>query len=173
MRNFVLGVIACLVVILGGVFIAGALGLVPSNADAKPSALERWYARMALDAAIKRGESQQPNPVALTDENLLNGMHLYKENCAACHGGADGTPSNIAQGLYQRPPQLGKHGVEDDSAGETYWKVEHGIRLTGMPAFSKTLTDTQMWQITLFLQKMDNLPPAVRAAWQARTLSLF
>ena len=44
-------------------------------------------------------------------------------------------PATSRAGLYQKPPQLAKDGVEDDPDGVTYWKIAHGIRLTGMPAF--------------------------------------
>jgi thiosulfate dehydrogenase len=172
-RGFVIGFLACVVLLGGLAWLAAVAGLVPANADAKPSALERWYARAALNAAVKRGAPKSDNPVPATPQNLLAGMHLYNQNCAVCHGRSDGAPSSVAQGLYQRPPQFGKHGVEDDPAGETYWKVDHGIRLTGMPNFEKTLTEKQKWQVTLFLQKMNQLPPAVRAAWEAQTASLF
>jgi hypothetical protein len=47
-------------------------------------------------------------------------------------------------------PSCAKQGVEDDPEGETYWKVSHGIRLTGMPAFCMTLTQTQLWQLATF-----------------------
>ncbi len=49
----------------------------------------------------------------------------------------------------------------------TYWKIDHGIRLTGMPSFSASLTDEQLWQLTLFLKHMDGLPPAPERAWKA------
>jgi thiosulfate dehydrogenase len=42
-------------------------------------------------------------------------------------------------------------GVSDDPVGETYWKVENGIRLTGMPSFKTQLSDPEMWQVSLFL----------------------
>jgi mono/diheme cytochrome c family protein len=62
------------------------------------------------------------------------------------------------------PPELlvGK-GVTDDSPGETYWKVANGIRLTGMPGFSQSLSETQMWQISLLLANADKLPHSVTA----------
>ena len=45
--------------------------------------------------------------------------------------------------------------------GETYWKVENGIRLSGMPAFKGTLTPAQMWQVSTLLANADKqLPPA-------------
>jgi len=53
-------------------------------------------------------------------------------------------------------------GVTDDPAGETYWKVAGGIRMTGMPGFDKTLSTTQMWQVSLLLANADKLPQAAK-----------
>ena len=103
--------------------------------------------------------------MALTDPNLIEGIRLYAFNCAVCHGAADAKPSNIAVGLYQKAPQLADDGVEDDPEGVTFWKIKHGIRLTGMPGFSGTLNDDQIWKITLFLKHMDNLTPGSKPAW--------
>jgi thiosulfate dehydrogenase len=159
---------AGLVIVLGLIvaYAAISFGLVPANSDAKPSGLERWAARTSLNATIHREMSNAPNPLPLTDVNLNAGLKLYASNCMACHGASDGKASNIAHGLYQPAPQLGEHGVEHDPDGEIYWKVQHGIRFTGMPSFSKTLTDTQLWQLVMFLKQMDKLPPAVAAAWK-------
>jgi hypothetical protein len=65
--------------------------------------------------------------------------------------------------MFPKPPKLmeGK-GVTDDSPGETYWKVAGGIRMSGMPGFDKTLSATQMWQVTLLLANADKLPPRRR-----------
>jgi len=56
----------------------------------------------------------------------------------------------LCRAYVSEPPALWeKHansdvvGVSDDPPGETYWKVANGIRLTGMPAFKDTLTDTR------------------------------
>ena len=167
MKSFFGGVAATFAALGIAGYVAAATGFIPANADAKPSTAERWFAKKALSAAVRRLAPKQPNPVAATDENLIAGIRLYKQNCAVCHGGADTNPSNIARGLYQRPPRFAKHGVEEDPAGETFWKVDHGIRLTGMPAFSPTLSPTQVWQITAFLQQMDRLPAAAQAVWKS------
>jgi thiosulfate dehydrogenase len=64
--------------------------------------------------------------------------------------------------MYPKPPQLFKaHGVTDDPVGETYWKVANGIRLTGMPAYTNALSETEMWQVSLVLANADKLPPQV------------
>ncbi len=98
-------------------------------------------------------------------------MKLYAANCAVCHGAANGKATDIAHGLYQKPPQLASDGVEDDPAGVTYWKVYHGIRLTGMPSYAQTLSERQIWEVTAFLQNMDHLPPEVNAQWRSVRLA--
>jgi len=41
--------------------------------------------------------------------------------------------------------------------------VDNGIRLTGMPSFNKTLSDTQRWQVSLLLANADkDLPDPVK-----------
>ncbi|HEV3157437.1 MAG TPA: cytochrome c [Candidatus Baltobacteraceae bacterium] len=162
--------IATLAVCLGLLGLGGYLtiisGQIPANADASPSAFERWAARTSLNATVAHEAPKGDAPIRTDAANLESGLHLYANNCAVCHGVADAKPSTIAQGLYQRPPQLAKHGVEDDPVGYTFWKVKHGIRLTGMPAFTKTLNDTQIWQISVFLSRMNHLPTDVDAHWR-------
>jgi|HubBroStandDraft_5_1064220.scaffolds.fasta_scaffold110944_2 thiosulfate dehydrogenase len=162
-----LGVILTLVVELVFGYIAVRTGMIPANADARPSRIETWVAKTSLHATIVRQARQGDNTVAATPANLVAGMKLYAANCAVCHGVADGKSSNIAHGLYQKPPQFASDGVEDDAAGVTYWKIYHGMRLTGMPSFAATLDETQIWQVTAFLQNMDHLPPVVNEQWRA------
>jgi mono/diheme cytochrome c family protein len=68
--------------------------------------------------------------------------------------------------MFPPPPQLLNNDemVTDDPVGVTYWKVANGIRLTGMPGFSKSLSATQMWQVSMLLAGADKLPEASRAA---------
>lgn len=168
LRGFVYGVITVAVVGLLVAYLGITQGLlIPANADAKPGKLETWAARASLRAILGREAPKLDNPLAPTDANLIGGVKLYAANCAVCHGAADGKASTIAKGLYQRPPQLGTDGVEDDPDGVTYWKIAHGIRLTGMPAFGHSLTDNQVWELALFLKHMDKLPPAAQRVWKS------
>ena len=160
------GVAVTLAIIALSGFIAVTQGLVPANADARPGGFERWAAKTSLNATVKR-EMAQTVPIQPSDANVMAGIKLYGQNCSVCHGVATGEPTNIARGFYQNAPQFGKHGVTDDPEGETYWKVTHGIRFTAMPSFSKSLTDEQRWQVTLFLKHQDELSPRAKAAWLA------
>jgi len=166
-RGIIVGVTATILTGILGAYLFVSFGCMPANADAKPPALEKWAAHKSLKATIAREAPKGDNPAALNDENLVAGVKLYAANCAVCHGAADAQASNIAKGLYQHAPQLAKHGVEDDPEGENYWKIYHGIRMTGMPSYHGTLTEQQIWQLTLFLKHMDQLTPAADKAWKA------
>jgi cbb3-type cytochrome c oxidase subunit III len=72
-----------------------------------------------------------------------------------------------SQGRESQPAQLATDG-EDDPEGETFWKIKHGIRWTGMPAWKDELSDQQIWTLALFLKHMDKLPPAPETAWRSR-----
>ncbi len=165
-KAYIWGCVTVLLVLLGGGYWFISTGMMPANADSKPPALEQWAAHASLRASIQREAPQGPNPMALTNPNLIEGIHLYAQNCAVCHGASDAKPSNIAVGLYQHAPQLADDGVEDDPEGKIFWKIKHGIRLTGMPGFSGTLSDDKIWKITLFLKHMDNLTPGAKLEWQ-------
>jgi thiosulfate dehydrogenase len=167
-RAFFMGVLVTIVVILVGGYFGLRNGIVPANSDATPSSFEIWAAQTSLRATLQREAPTTPNPVTLTEENLLAGIDLYGQHCAICHGTAKGetSASPLAKGLYPQPPQLASEGVEDDPEGVTFWKVKHGIRWTGMPAWRDTLNDQQIWTLALFLNHMDKLPPAAQQAWQ-------
>ena len=168
MRGFLFGFVTAIIVGLLGGYLVVKNGLIPANADAKPSRLEIWAAKTSLAAAIVREAPPGPNPVALNDANLIAGIQLYDAHCAICHGTAKGSASlsPVAKGLNPQPPQLASDGVEDDPEGESFWKIQHGIRWTGMPSWAGTLNDKEIWTLALFLKHMDKLPPAAQQVWQ-------
>ncbi|MHB8623661.1 MAG: c-type cytochrome [Sulfuricaulis sp.] len=168
LKGVIWGVVLTVAVAVIGAYSLVRSGLIPANADAKPGWLETWMAGTSLNATLHRDAPKGQNPVALTQQNLLKGVHLFAQNCAICHGSAKGadSPSPIAKGEYPKPPQLASDGVEDDPEGVSFWKIKHGIRLTGMPSFGYTLSDRQIWTLALFLKHMDTLPPAVKQTWK-------
>jgi mono/diheme cytochrome c family protein len=169
MRSFLSGVAVTLVAIVLLAWVCVAGGYAPINADAAPPAVEQWAARTAVIAGVERQLVHGANPAA-GEPATLDGIRVYKANCEVCHGASKGEPGAIARGLYQRPPQFAKQGVEDIPYAFTAWIVRHGIRLTGMPAFSPTLTGRQIDDLALFLQHMNKLTPAERFAWGGEPL---
>jgi thiosulfate dehydrogenase len=138
------------------------LGYAPVATVAPPMLFEVTLAHMALHARIDKDAPKTP-PFQPTEADLQNGAQLYRQHCAICHGLSDESKTAVAKGMYPKPPLLlhGK-GVTDDSAGETYFKVANGIRLTGMPAYANSLSEQEMWQISFLLAGADKLPPSVQ-----------
>ncbi len=161
------GAVLLLLAELLALYAVVALGLLPANADGKVPKLEKMIARKVMHAVINRQMRKGPNPIALNDKNLIAGIKLYAADCAVCHGASNGKDSHIAVGLYQHAPQFAKNNVYKDEFGEIYWKIAHGIRLTGMPSFSRTLSEDDMLKLALFLQNIRALPPAPKKAWEA------
>jgi mono/diheme cytochrome c family protein len=123
---------------------------------------EKTFAKMAQHARLDK-EMPKSVPVQADEAAYAAGAQIYKEHCAVCHGLPDVPQTAIAKGMFPKPPKLMQGtGVTDDAPAETYWKVAGGIRMTGMPAFDKDLSTTQMWQVSLLLANADKLPASVK-----------
>jgi thiosulfate dehydrogenase len=167
MLRLLLGLIIGIVLVPLAVLAYLSYGKVPVAVDDPAFPYERQLVHIPLDARIQRemvGTHMEPDPT-----NLTAGARIYTERCAFCHG-LHSRPAAIGEHMYpDAPPLLEPHhnnpdvvGVSDDPPGETYWKVENGIRLTGMPSFKTQLSDTEMWQVTLFVANANKpMPPAV------------
>lgn len=162
MGKFVLGIMVgfVLVALIGyGYF---SLGMAPVATSAAPMPFERTLAKMALHARIDK-EMPKTVPITADDAAYTAGAQIYKDHCAVCHGLPGQPQSAIAKGMFPKPPKLMEGtGVTDDPPGETYWKVSGGIRMTGMPGFDKTLSTTQMWQVSLLCANADKMPAAAK-----------
>jgi thiosulfate dehydrogenase len=165
--KFIVGLILGLVIVPVGIYFYLAGGSAPVATTDRDLPFERFFAHKALDARIAK-DMPKNVPIQANEANDVAGAELYKQHCAVCHGLPLSPKTAIATGMYPQPPQLfqGK-GVTDDEPGETYWKIFNGIRLSGMPGFSKSLSETQMWQVALLLANADKLPDAAKAAMVA------
>jgi thiosulfate dehydrogenase len=165
-KGLILGIILGVILVAAGIHFYFSSGQAPVAVTAPPMPFERKYAHKALDAYLDK--LPHPAPQVPADEpNYLAGAEIYKQNCAVCHGLPGGERTAIAAGMFPKPPQLWHgDGVTDDEAWETYWKVENGIRMTGMPGFKSTLSENQIWQVSVLLKNADKVPPSVTAALQ-------
>jgi thiosulfate dehydrogenase len=163
-KSFILGFIAAFVLLAVGGFAFIELGLAPVATSSAPLPFEELITGIALDARVNK-EAPKSSPVQPSDEVYAAGARVYRTSCAICHGLTAQDETAVAKGEFPKPPQLFKgKGVSDDPPGVTYWKVANGIRLTGMPGFTGSLTTDQMWQVSLLLANSDKLPASVRTA---------
>ena len=139
-------------------------GYAPVATASSPMPFEKQLAHMALNARIHK-EAPTSAPLQADEQIYLAGVRVYRENCAVCHALPGQSASATGKGMFPKPPELFKgKGVTDDPAGVTYWKVANGIRLTGMPAYTGSLTTQELWQVSLLLANADKVSPSVQAA---------
>jgi thiosulfate dehydrogenase len=175
MGRLILGIVIGIILVPLVALAYFKFGKMPVAVNDPPFPNERLVTSVPLEARIDKEMVKNP-PIQATEENLVAGAHLYADNCAMCHG-FHGKPSVTGTHEFPTAPALWeKHhngdvvGVSDDPPGETYWKVANGIRLTGMPAYKDTMSDTQMWQVSLLLANADKpLPPAATAVLNGET----
>ncbi|SRR5579883_635838 len=165
MRNFILGVIITILVIIGGAYIYLKFGFFDVSAVPNPGSLERWAANMSLDASVDKRAPKGPNPVPMSDDVLIDAAKEYEEHCSMCHGSQNKDALDFGDSLSPRAPNLIRRARHDPD-GNVYWVIENGIRMTGMPAWEKHLTSDEMWGLVHLLKNVDKVSPAVLAAWQ-------
>jgi mono/diheme cytochrome c family protein len=162
--KIVIGLLLGLLLMPLAVYFYFASGMAPVATTDSDMPFEHLLAHKALEARIAK-DMPKTVPIQPTDGNYLDGAELYKQHCGVCHGLPLAPRTAISAGMFPQPPLLLQGtGVTDDAPGITYWKISNGIRLTGMPGFSKSLSETQMWQIALLVANADKLPTAAKAA---------
>jgi mono/diheme cytochrome c family protein len=147
--------------------IAVALGAVNPSASVRPSKLEKWTAHAVLDAAVRarapRGKAAPADPASVE-----RGREAYRQHCLVCHGVPGGEQSPIAAGLNPPVPDLAEPETQERTDGELYFLVSGGVRLTGMPAFEKSLTEKTRWELVAFLRALPKLGDAELQALSGR-----
>ena len=161
MKNFILGVLATLVVVIGGGLIYLKLGFAEVRGDLPPSKLENSLVYSAVHASVRRRAPEIPSPVPPTDD-LIAGGKIYQDECSGCHG-AQGKPDESSTTLFPPIPQLPTAGTEYTEA-QIFWIAKHGIRRTGMFANGKWDSDEKLWTVAAFIKRIKSLPPHVQEA---------
>jgi mono/diheme cytochrome c family protein len=85
------------------------------------------------------------------------GAHAYAALCSSCHLAPGVAESPLRPGLYPHPPNLAQQDPPD--ARRAFWIIKHGIKMSAMPAWGRTLEDGEIWDLVAFVRKLPSLPP--------------
>lgn len=161
MRGFLLGIVFTLIVLVAGGWWSVKQGYIDFAADQKPSMVEDKVAMAAVDASTDRRAANAKNPLEATEVNITAGAQLYLDHCAGCHGLPSSPDSQFARSFNPPVPEFFKD-APDMTDGQNFYMIQHGVRWTGMPAWGRTLSETQIWQLATFLGNTEKLPPAAQ-----------
>ena len=159
-------------ILLGWLLLAAMIGLFVWSgaynvaAVNRPGKMEKKIAEFALDRSIEKRAPSKANPFT-KPEDIRFGLSHYKENCLDCHGAPGVEESEFAQGLNPPAPDLTLPSVREMPEGEMFWVVSNGIRMTGMPAFSPTHKEDEIWKIVAFVRHLPEVTVEERRVLKA------
>ena len=92
------------------------------------------------------------NPVKPAPDGLASAAHLYKLNCAGCHGVKGDGKGPAAAGLERQPANFtDAKFMAERTDGDLFWKISTGR--PPMPTW-QTLSETQRWELVNYLRTL-------------------
>ncbi len=160
MNRFLMGVLTTLAIGVGIGAVAVYGGMFDVSADTPHSPLVYRLIETARERAVDRNARGLSVPTNLADaDRVRRGAGNYAAMCVGCHLAPGKTDSEIRKGLYPQPPDLSRSDeAEANGAARQFWIIKHGIKASGMPAWSRGgIEDAAIWDLVAFLQQMPAL----------------
>jgi len=112
-----------------------------------------------LETVRIRGITARSDTIAvpnLDDPALIQaGAGNYAAMCAGCHLAPGEAEGELGRGLYPSPPNLS--AVDGLDPAQTFWVIKHGVKMTGMPAWGKSMDNATIWGLTAFVRALPSL----------------
>jgi mono/diheme cytochrome c family protein len=156
-KKFGLTLVGALAVLaMGGVAFIGS-GVYNIGADDHHTKIVLAIIEQLRDRSIA-GRSKSIEVHYVEDpQRIVRGAQRYAALCVDCHLAPGVTKSDIRQGLYPHPPNLAQEELQQ--AQRAFWIVKHGIKMSAMPAWGKSLDDDTIWDVVAFVRKMPDMTP--------------
>jgi cytochrome c553 len=150
---------------VAGALLVAVSGVVPIKASSGHWSITERFLQFSKTRSIATHSSFIDTP-ALDDPSLvLRGAGHFDLGCRPCHGAPPGDVPRIAEFMLPPPPDLTRI-VPRRTPPELFYVVKHGIKLTGMPAWTAQQRDDEVWAIVAFLRRLPDM-----TAKEYRTLS--
>ena len=97
------------------------------------------------------------NPLFADTAGLAEGLRVYQQNCAACHGEQGRGDGSAGDTLRPRPANLQRLSCMSMMANDAYlyWTIAEGGKPvdSDMPAFKESLSSEEIWSVVLYLRQ--------------------
>jgi len=152
------------VILLGGLYDVAA-----SNRHWAPVA---WLIDVGVDRSVAtHSRTVGSVPILADRDREILGARHFELQCAACHGSLSSTPERITRHMLPAPPDLARN-VDRWSDRELFWIVQHGLKFTGMPAWTTQDRSDEVWSMVAFLRLLPRLDAMQYAALAGTTTAL-
>jgi mono/diheme cytochrome c family protein len=154
------------------VLIIGAYSGIPDVAATKPEGkMMKWFLSTTKDYSIGARAKNITAPPLEDSALVAMGFDHYNDMCVTCHGAPGKSVDEFARGLNPHAPNLAR-STRDMEPAEMFVVVKDGIKMTGMPGFASTHSDSEVWAIVAFLKHLQTLTPETYKALQNSRLQI-
>lgn len=106
-------------------------------------------------ASVERRSAHIEVP-SLDDAALItSGAGNYDAMCAGCHLKPGVESTELSRGLYPEPPSFPT--AKPRAPAAAFWVIKHGIKMTGMPAWGKSMDDEYVWGLVAFVNELEGM----------------
>lgn len=146
------------ILVMGAAFLYAWSGMYNIAATQEHWDVTYKFIGMVTENSIKQQSDSVVNPLPETPEAAEAYIDHFHSMCRLCHS-APGYPRNeFAQGLYPSPPDLAERSDQQKwSDADIFWIIEHGIKMSGMPAFSPTHSKEEIQGLAGLVRRMPEL----------------
>ena len=161
MKGFWIGCLCAAAVLAMGAAAGGLLivetGAYNTAATSPHTPITVWALHTTMLRSVALRSRGVAPPPAFTGDQVRAGVAQYEQDCVACHGAPGVGRGALAQGMNPTPPYLLDVSRQMTPA-QLYWVIAHGVKMTGMPAWSPTRSPQQIWSLVAVLEAMPGLP---------------
>jgi mono/diheme cytochrome c family protein len=157
MKRFAAAFVLLLLLAVFAVMGVAYSGFYDFGADAPHWASVEHFIALARNRAVAARARAVVVP-PFTSAMLADGASDYDAMCSQCHLAPGMADNEMRPGLYPAPPAYDRFASL--TAGEEFWVIKHGIKMSAMPAWGRTHSDAEIWNMVAFLQKLPALTPA-------------
>ncbi len=131
------------------------LGLYDVRATRPHNAIVAWatHTTMINSVRLRAGRTRSPR---ITPAQIEAGFLLYDAHCSVCHGAPAVSRAAWVDGMTPTPPYL-VDAPRRWTPAQLHFIIAGGVKMTGMPGWSTTLSDRQVWDLVAFLDAMPYL----------------
>jgi mono/diheme cytochrome c family protein len=150
----VLVTLAAIVALAGAAMVHG--GFYDISATDQHLAPTYWALDRGMRSSVKLRARDLAVPPLDDPQQVARGLAAYRDHCVQCHGAPGVPPEPFALGMTPAPAALAYTAREWPPA-DLFWVIKHGIKMTGMPAWTFRMSDEEIWAIVAFMRIMPSM----------------
>lgn len=148
-----------------GAFLFIKSGLYDVAASKPHTTLTEWITHETMIHSAKRRAAAIVEPQNVAASQVVGGFCSYEAHCVACHGAPAVAREQWVSGMEPQPPYLVDAAAKWTPA-QLFWIVKNGIKMTGMPAWRDSLSDSDIWEVVGYLEAMRARSPRTHQRWR-------